>query len=58
MEELRSPDGTVRSFRPKLAAYYKDRGWTPTKPAKAKTTGKKAASGSVKADKATDTQEN
>ena len=55
MEELEAPDGTVRAFRPKLAAYYKERGW---KPVKKKSTSKKDAAGSVDADKATDSQEN
>lgn len=52
MEQLRAPDGTVKSFGPRLAAYYKDRGWTPTaQPAKKasakKSTAKKSKTGSV-----------
>ena len=50
MEELEAPDGTVRSFRPKLAAYYKARGWKATKPAKVKKSTKKAAAASLNDD--------
>jgi len=55
METLVAPDGTVRSFRPRLAAHYKAHGW---KPVKAKSTAKKPPADSVDDNQATDTTEN
>lgn len=45
MEELEAPNGTIKSFRPKLAALYKAQGWKPT--VKAKKSTKKAAKASL-----------
>lgn len=38
MEELVAPDGTVKAFRPNLAAFYKAKGWKPAKKSAAKKT--------------------
>jgi len=58
METLVAPDGTVRSFRPRLAAHYKAHGWKPVKANKAKSPAKKPPAGSVDDNQATDTTEN
>jgi len=58
MEKLEAPDGTIRSFRPRLANLYKSQGWKPVKAKGSKSTGRKAKTGNVDADTTTETQEN